>query len=52
MATLSSFTLRIPDDLKLWLAARAEYNASSLNSEIVRTLRDRMDRETTAARTT
>lgn len=36
--------LRLPPDLKDWIKAQAEKNASSQNSEIVRAVRDRMDR--------
>lgn len=45
MLLLSRFTLRLPDDVKEWVARRAARTASSLNSEIVRVLRDRMDQE-------
>jgi hypothetical protein len=34
---------RLPPDLKHWLERQAERNGSSQNSEIVRTLRDRME---------
>ena len=37
--------LRLPSDLKAWIAAQAEQNASSQNSEIVRAVRERMERE-------
>lgn len=42
---MSSFPLRIPDDLKAKLAERAKYYGTSINSEIVRLLRERMDAE-------
>lgn len=35
--------LRLPADLKEWVAAEAEKNGSSQNSEIVRAVRERMD---------
>lgn len=35
---------RIPRDLKIWLEKQASLNASSLNSEIVRCVRERMER--------
>ncbi|MGH1571898.1 Arc family DNA-binding protein [Methylobacterium sp. P31] len=37
-------TLRLPNDLKVFLAREAERNGSSQNSEIIRALRERMDR--------
>lgn len=36
--------LRLPADLKAWVAAQADKNASSQNSEIVRAVRERMER--------
>lgn len=44
--------LRLPPDLKNWLKAEAEKTGASQNSEIVRALRERMDRTTTEARQT
>ncbi len=41
--------LRLPVDLKAWIAAQATQNASSQNSEIVRAVRERMDREQAAS---
>lgn len=41
--------LRLPSDLKAWTAAQAEQNASSQNSEIVRAVRERMERQQAAA---
>ena len=40
--------LRLPPDLKAWIAAQAEQNASSQNSEIVRAIRERMERQEAA----
>lgn len=40
--------LRLPADLKAWIAAQAEKNASSQNSEVIRAVRERMDRESLA----
>lgn len=37
--------LRLPPDVKLWLHKQSKRNASSQNSEIVRAIRERMDRE-------
>lgn len=45
MQSLSRLTLRLPDDLKAWVANRAVRNAGSLNNEIVRVLREKMDQE-------
>jgi len=36
--------LRLPPDLKDWIAAQAEANLSSQNSEIIRAIRERMER--------
>ena len=35
--------LRLPPDLKTWIAAQAEANVPSQNSEIIRAIRERMD---------
>lgn len=37
--------LRLPPDTKAWVEAQAALNATSQNSEIVRSIRERMDRE-------
>jgi hypothetical protein len=47
--TFPKLVLRLPPDVKEWIAAKAERNAGSQNSEIVRVLRDQMERETAAA---
>lgn len=39
--------LRIPADLKTWLQAEADRNGASQNSEIIRALRERMERTAT-----
>jgi len=36
--------VRLPPDLKLWIVKQARKNGSSQNSEIIRAIRDRMDR--------
>jgi predicted HicB family RNase H-like nuclease len=41
--------LRLPPDAKAFISAQAGRNGSSLNSEVVRCIRDRMDRETKTA---
>lgn len=38
--------LRLPPDLKAWIAAQSSLNQSSQNSEVIRAVRERMDRET------
>lgn len=37
--------LRLPAEIKLWLNKQAKRNGSSQNSEIIRSLRERMDRQ-------
>ena len=44
-ATDPHMRLRIPQDLKEWLQVQARKNASSQNSEIVRAIRERMEKE-------
>lgn len=36
--------LRLPDDVKAWLAEQSARNGSSQNSEVIRALRAAMDR--------
>lgn len=36
--------LRLPEELKGWIDRQAEMNRSSKSSEIVRSIRERMDR--------
>lgn len=36
--------LRLPIDLKTWIAEQAEKNGSSLNSEVTRCIRERFER--------
>ncbi len=43
------FMTRIPKDAKRWITAEARKNGSSQNSEIVRSIRERMDRMKAAA---
>ncbi len=40
-----SLQLRLPEELKNWIASQAAANASSQNSEIVRAIRERMDNQ-------
>lgn len=39
------FRLRCPPEVKKWLDKEADRNGASLNSEILRALRERMDRD-------
>lgn len=41
--------LRLPPELKTWIADQAVLNGSSQNSEIVRAVRERMDRQEAAS---
>ncbi|OAN86270.1 Arc family DNA-binding protein [Sulfitobacter geojensis] len=43
------FQMRLPPDLKDWIAAQAAANVSSQNSEIIRAIRERMERTETPA---
>lgn len=38
------FGLRLPPDLKEWVEKQARINGSSQNSEVVRSIRERMER--------
>ena len=38
------FAARFPADVKAWLEQQAARNGSSMNSEVIRALRDAMDR--------
>ena len=41
---LPKFVVRLPTDAKLWLETEARRNGSSQNSEVVRAIRERIDR--------
>lgn len=41
---MPQIVVRLPEDVKNWLTAQAEKNYSSQNSEIVRALRERIER--------
>ena len=45
MRDVSTMTVRLPRDIRDWLAAQAERNATSINSEIIRACRAAMDRQ-------
>jgi predicted HicB family RNase H-like nuclease len=42
MQTRKPLQLRLPPDLKDWIAAQAKLNTASQNSEIIRAIRERM----------
>ena len=44
MTTRKPLQLRLPPDLKDWISAEAAANVSSQNSEVIRAIRERMDR--------
>jgi len=39
------FQLRLPDDLKAWIEEQVRFNGASQNSEIIRAIRERMQRQ-------
>lgn len=39
------FQLRLPLDLKDWLKLQSERNGSSQNSEVIRSIRERMEKD-------
>jgi predicted HicB family RNase H-like nuclease len=43
MTTRKPLQLRLPKELKDWIAAQSAANESSQNSEIIRAIRERMD---------
>ena len=45
MTNRKPFQLRLPADVKDWIAAQAEKNGSSQNSEIIRAVRAAMERD-------
>jgi hypothetical protein len=40
----------VPDDVHQWTAERARYHGSTLSAELVRSVRERMEREAAAAK--
>lgn len=40
--------IRFPDDVKAWLTEQARLNGSSQNSEVIRAVRERMERQEAA----
>lgn len=47
MNATKQLPIRFPADVKAWLAAQAEKNGSSQNSEVIRAVRERMERTDT-----
>lgn len=45
MNSLKQVPVRFPLEVKTWLVEQAERNGSSQNSEVIRAVRERMDRE-------
>lgn len=45
MASIHPFGLRMPPDLKEWLAQQAKIDTRSLNSEIVKRLQESRERD-------
>jgi predicted HicB family RNase H-like nuclease len=41
----NALTVRLPPDVHAWLDAQAERNGSSINSELIKLVRDAMDRQ-------
>jgi len=37
--------IRIPEEVRAWLDAQTQRNGSTLNSEVLRSIRDRIDAE-------
>lgn len=44
MSDYIQFPVRLPPEVKAWLSDQASRNGSSQNSEVVRAIRERMDR--------
>lgn len=45
MKNTVQIAVRFPADVKVWLMEQAARNGSSQNSEVIRAMRERMDRE-------
>jgi hypothetical protein len=48
MTEIKQLPIRFPADVKAWLADQARLNGSSQNSEVIRAVRERMDRQEAA----
>jgi hypothetical protein len=44
-AKITRLLVRVPPDAREWLKAKATRNVSSMAAEIIRSVRDRMERE-------
>ncbi len=44
MTNVKQLPLRLPEQLKTWIWEQANLNGSSQNSEVIRAIRERMDR--------
>lgn len=44
MSKATHRTFRLPHDVREWIEAQARLNASSQNSEVIRAIRERMER--------
>ncbi len=42
---VAKMLIKVPSDVKDWLAQQAARNVSSQQAEVIRSVRDRMDRE-------
>ncbi|WP_017999958.1 Arc family DNA-binding protein [Paracoccus sp. N5] len=45
MTQMKQLPIRFPVDVKAWLAEQARLNGSSQNSEVIRAVRERMERQ-------
>lgn len=45
MTKRSSLTLRLPEPLRAWIERKAKESYGSMNSEVIRSIQERMDRE-------
>ena len=50
-SAITPFGLRLPPALKTWLKRQSRQNFTSLNAEIIRCVRERMEREMKTAST-
>lgn len=48
MSEMKQLPIRFPADVKTWLADQARQNGSSQNSEVIRAVRERMERQQAA----
>ncbi|MGU3668185.1 Arc family DNA-binding protein [Methylobacterium sp. A49B] len=44
MSQAPQLKIRLPSEIKLFIAKQAENNGSTLNSEVIRAIREKMDR--------